>query len=205
MPTRVVIADDHAVSAIGIESIIASLDDFEVAGVAANGIEAIALIRRHRPDCAIIDLSMPGANGLEVLAECRRWSPDTRVAVVTGNVSASLLSQLVESGVDGLFLKNTSPTRLCDGIRRMAAGARVIGPEIEAVLGRAPAMPTLTGRELEVLQGVARGYSNGRIGELLGVSPKTVDSHRTTLMRKMGAHSTATLLVRAMCAGLIDV
>ena len=205
MPTSVVIADDHAVTVIGLETAIASLPNFEVVGVAKNGIEAIALIKKHRPDCAVLDLSMPGANGLEVFVEAKRWAPKTRIAIVTGNPSAAIFSQLVEAGVDGLFLKNTPLDRLCDGIQRMAGGARVMASEIAPYVGESASIPTLTSRELQVLHGIAKGYSNGQIGDMLGVSPKTVDSHRTSLMRKMGAHSTATLLVRAMRDGLIDV
>jgi DNA-binding NarL/FixJ family response regulator len=178
---------------------------FEVVGVAHNGIEAIMLIKKHRPDCAVLDLTMPGANGLEVLIEARRWSPQTRTAIITGNPSPAVFSQLIEAGVDGIFLKNCAPEIICKGIGDIVQGKRVFTREVMGAIKAADAGPGLTVRETEVLHGIARGLSNAQIGETLGISPKTVDSHRTTLMRKMGVHSTATLLVRALRDGLIDV
>jgi DNA-binding NarL/FixJ family response regulator len=205
MPTTVVIADDHAVTAAGISWALAEIVGFDVVGVAGNGIEAIMLIKKHRPDCAILDLTMPGANGLEVLIEGKRWSPRTRMAILTGSPSPAIFAQLVEAGIDGIFLKTSAPEDICAGMRDIANGMRVISPEIAAAVKSAGGTAGLTAREIEVLHGIARGLSNAQIGETLRVSPKTVDSHRTALMRKMGVHSSATLLVRALRDGLIDV
>ena len=205
MPTTVVVADDHAFTVAGISAALTEMVGFDVVGTARNGIEAIMLIKKHRPDCAVVDLSMPGANGLEVFIEARRWSPQTRIAIVTGNPAPTIFVQLVEAGVDGVFLKSSPPEEICAGILEMARGKRVIAPEIAAAVKAAKVPVGLTAREIEVLHGIARGLSNGQIADALGVSPKTVDSHRTTLMRKMGVHSTATLLVRALRAGVIDI
>ena len=205
MPATIVIADDHALIASGLRATLESRPGLVIAGIAANGIEAIALIKKHRPDCAVLDMSMPGASGLEVMLESKRWSPNTRCVVVTGNPAPALFDRLIESGVDGIFLKSSDPDRICDGILTVINGGRAITPEVRALLNKKADAPDLTSRELEVLQGIARGYSNGRIAEVLGVSPKTVDSHRTSLMRKMGVRTVATLLVSAMRKGLIGV
>ena len=205
MPITAVIADDHAFIVAGISAALAETFGFDIVGTARDGIEAIVLIKKHRPDCAILDLSMPGANGLEVFVEARRWSPQTRVAIVTGNPSAAMFAQLVGAGVDGIFLKSAPAEEICAGLGAVARGVRVIPPEIGAVGHPGRGKAELTAREIEVLHGIARGMSNAQVAELLGVSPKTVDSHRTTLMRKMDVHSTATLLVRAIRDGLIDV
>jgi DNA-binding NarL/FixJ family response regulator len=205
MPTTVLIADDHAVTAEGTRAAIASMNGFDVVGVVANGIEAISGIKRLRPDCAVLDIAMPGASGLEVLIEARRWSPETRIAIVTGNPSPGIFRQLVDAGAQGIFLKSASVDELRDGIRDVASGRRVVGSGVERVLAVAASSSELSRRETEVLQCVARGLSNTGIAERLGISPKTVDTHRTSLMRKLGAHSTATLLVRAIRDGLIDV
>jgi DNA-binding NarL/FixJ family response regulator len=205
MPTTVVIADDHAFTVAGISSALTEMAGFNVVGVAHNGIEAIMLIKKHCPDCAVLDLTMPGANGLEVFIEARRWSPRTRTAIITGNPSPAIFAQLVEAGVDGIFLKNSAPEDICAGIRDMTRGKRVVAPEIMTAIKASRGTAGLTAREIEVLHGIARGLSNLQIADALGVSPKTVDSHRTTLMRKMGVHSTATLLVRALRDGLIDI
>lgn len=189
----------------GTQDAIGAMFDFEIVGTAATGIAAIAAIRRLRPDCAVLDLSMPGASGLEVLIEARRWSPQTRVVIITGNASPTVLAQLVEAEPDGVFLKSGPVDEFCDGLRRIAAGNRVVGDEVARLVGAGRENPGLTGREIEVLSCIARGMSNTQIGSHLGVSAKTVDSHRTSLMRKLGVHSTATLLVRAMRDGLIDI
>ena len=178
---------------------------FEIAGRAANGIEAIALIKRLQPDCALLDLSMPGANGFETFLEARRWSPDTRFAIVTGNPSPAIFAQLVDAGVNGIFLKSAAPEEICRGIAEICSGRKVVPPEISEVMHAGTAGSEMTAREIEVLQAIARGKSNNQIAGHLGVSPKTVDTHRTNLMKKLGVHSTATLLVKAMKEGLIDI
>ena len=205
MPMTVVIADDHAFTVAGISAALTEMAEFDVVGVAHNGIEAIMLIKKHRPTCAVLDLTMPGANGLEVFIEAKRWSPGTRTAIVTGNPSPAIFAQLVEAGVDGIFLKNSSPEDICAGIRDVARGRKMITSEIVRVAKAARGTAGLTAREIEVLHGIARGLSNKHIADALGLSSKTVDSHRTTLLRKMGVHSTATLLVRALRDGLIDI
>jgi DNA-binding NarL/FixJ family response regulator len=202
----IVIADDHAIFAAGMANALAAYSDLTIAGQANNGIEAIAMIKRLRPDCAVLDLRMAGANGLETFVEAKRWSPDTRYAVLTGNASAAILHELLNAGIDGLFLKTGAPEAICDGIRQIALhNRRIVAPDVQAILDQHAAAETLTAREIEVLHGIARGQSNGQIAARLGVSANTVDSHRTNLMRKMKVHSTATLLVRAMREGQIDI
>ena len=203
--TRIVIADDHAFIIEGMAAMLEKTYGFEIAGRAANGIEAIALIKRLQPDCALLDLSMPGANGFETYLEARRWSPATRFAIVTGNPSPAIFSQLLDAGVSGIFLKSAAPDEICRGIADICAGRNVLPPEIAEVMRDGTAGGAMTAREIEVLQAIARGKSNNQIAEHLGVSPKTVDTHRTNLMKKLGVHSTATLLVKAMKEGLIDI
>jgi DNA-binding NarL/FixJ family response regulator len=178
---------------------------FEVVGIVANGIEAIAAIKRLKPDCAVLDISMPGASGLEVLIEARRWSPKTRIAIVTGSASAAIIRQLVERGAEGIFLKSAPIEELCEGLRDIRSGRRFMGAGSHKILDQTVGAGDLSPREIEVLQCIARGLSNIGVADRLGLSPKTVDSHRTSLMRKLSVHSTATLLVRAMRDGLIDI
>lgn len=205
MPVNIVIADDHALLASGMRAALEELPGVTVVDVAANGIQAIALIKQHRPDCAVIDLSMPGANGLEVFLEGKRWSPRTRFVVVTGNPAPALFEQMIEAGVDGIFLKHCHPDEICTGVLSVLSGGKAIASQVRQLLEAQSVPPGLTARELEVLHAIGRGHSNKHIGETLGISAKTVDSHRTSLMRKMGTRTVATLLVKAMRAGLIDV
>ena len=178
------------------------MEGFSVVGQAGNGIDAISLIKRLSPDLAVLDMSMPGANGLETFLEARRWSPDTRFALLTGNPSPALFTQATEAGIDGILVKNQPPEEICEAIASIAHGQKVFaGLAGETGTGT----PELTAREIEVLQCLARGMSNAGTAGQLGISPKTVDSHRTNLMKKLEVHSTAALLVKAMKLGLLDV
>ncbi len=207
MTLRIVLSDDHTLFLEGLAAMLTmdQRQDFSIVAKASNGIQAIAAIKTHAPDVAVIDQAMPGVSGLEVFLEARRWSPDTRFVVLTGTVRADLLHELEKAGVQGLFLKSDPLEELCSGILRVANGDRVLSSDIQRLLNDRPDTPRLSPREIEVLQAIARGLSNPKIAETLHISPKTVDSHRTSLMAKMEVRSTATLLVAAMRAGLIDV
>ena len=205
MSGTIVIADDHPLTTDALARIITSRLGANIIDKVENGIDAIAAIKLHRPDCAILDLSMPGANGMEVFTEAKRWSPDTRYIIVTGMPSPALFAQFVDAGVDGIFMKNSPPDEICDGVQKVMSGKKIFSDDVTQLLEFSDNRKELTNREIEVLQSIARGNSNNQIAESLGVSPKTVDSHRTSLMRKLEVHSTATLLVQAMKEGLIDV
>jgi DNA-binding NarL/FixJ family response regulator len=201
---RVLLADDHAFVSWGIAKALATLDDVDIVGSVSNGIEAIAQIRKTSPHCAILDYNMPGANGLEVFLEARRWSPETRFILFTGSATPALLDTLVKAGIHGVSLKDTDVAELVDMVRRVLAGATIVGASAARLLRTAVDSVPLTDRELAVLQAIARGHTNASAAESLGISPKTVDSHRTSLMRKFSVSSTASLLVAAVRAGLID-
>jgi len=205
MTRRFVIADDHLLSAAGLKAALSAEAGIEVVGEASNGIEAIALVKRLQPDCAIFDLTMPGANGLEAFIEAKRWSPNTRFAIVTGNYLPGVFRELIEAGVDGVFMKNEAPDTILEGVIAVAAGEVRRSEAVEAAIADGETREKLTAREVEILHGVARGLSNNQMAERFAISAKTIDSHRTSLMRKLGVHSTAALLVRAMRLGLIDV
>lgn len=187
------------------EAVIEAVPSLTVIGKAANGIEAIALIKRLKPDCALLDLSMPGANGLQVFQDAKRWSPQTRFVIITGISAASLFRQLYEAGIDGLFVKNSPPDIISAGIVRIANGERVISEEAMAAIESDQVNTPLSKREQQVLEGLAKGHTNKQVSETLGVSAKTVDTHRTNLLRKMNVNTTAALLVTAMKTGLLDI
>ncbi len=178
---------------------------YEVSAIAGDGIEAISAIKAQVPDLAILDINMPGANGVEVFLEAQRWSPDTRFAVLTGHPSANLFSSLIDAGVRGIFLKSDLPASICDYVGRILKGQIVLSPSVIDVMGGSDEVPELTNRELQVLQGIARGMSNATLAEDLGISAKTVNTHRTNLMRKLGVHSSATLLVKSIKLELVSI
>lgn len=205
MSKTVIIADDHPFTVEGMENVIQQTEQLRVVGRAANGIEAISVIKKHTPDCAILDLSMPGANGLEVFMEAKRWSPETRFVIVTGISAAVLFQRLYDAGIDGLFVKNSPPEEIRDGILQVLEGERVISTAAQDAIKKVEKYQHLSEREIEVLKAISKGLTNRQIADDLGLSPKTVDSHRTSLLRKMNVNSTASLLVAAMRMGLLDV
>lgn len=188
----------------GLASALATLEDVDIVASATNGIDAIVEIRKTTPDCAILDYNMPGANGLEVFLEARRWSPETRFIVLTASTTPEIIDTLVRNGIHGVSLKDASETEVVDLVRKVLRGATVIGASAARLLAIPPGAIPLTERELAVLQAIARGHTNASAAESMGISPKTIDSHRTSLMRKFSVSSTASLLVAAVRAGLVD-
>lgn len=205
----VVIADDHDIVRDGLRDSLAEAGaadeaQFEVVGEARNGLEAMAQVKANRPDLLFLDVSMPLANGLEVLADLKRWSPATRIVVFTGVSSSGLLAGLVESGVDGLFGKGMPTADLIAQLPLILAGGRVVAPELAQQIAQGQSAPALTERERQTLNMIIAGKSNREIAELLCISPKTVDKHRTSLMSKLGVHSVAELMAHALREGLVD-
>jgi len=200
---RAVVADDHAILRNSICDILAQHGGFAEPIEAQDGLEAIATVRAKRPDLLSLDVAMPFAQGIGVYLEARRWSPDTKIIVFTGMTSRTILGELVRAGVDGLFLKSGDPQHLINAIPLVMNGGRVISPDVVDLLEDTPENG-LTEREQQILGFVATGNTNREIAETLGISFKTVDHHRTNLMRKLGVHSTAELLGYAFREGYLD-
>lgn len=206
---RAILADDHAIVRAGLRAALETPglvceDGVEVVAEAENGVEAIAELRRLRPDLLLLDVSMPMAGGVEVLVEARRWSPETRVVVFTGISAVGRVSELIQIGVDGLFSKAADSQELFAELPRILKGGRHVARAFESVLEEEPRASGLTDRERQVLNLIISGRSNKEIGASLGISAKTVDRHRTSLMAKVGAHSVAQLIAYALREKLID-
>lgn len=188
---------------MGICEILSSFDNLEVVAQAEDGLQAISLVRQHKPSLLTLDIAMPYATGISIYAEVRRWSPQTKIAVFTGMTSAGLLAELVTAGVDGLFMKRGNIREFEESIPLILKGAKVIAPEVLEFLAANPQSAELTARERQILSLVASGNSNKEIALRLGVSLKTIDNHRTNLMRKLDVHSVAELLGYALREGLL--
>lgn len=201
-PFTVLIADDHALSLAGLAQALDATAGLRVVACVTCGVDAVAQARALRPDLAVLDYAMPDATGVAVMADLRRWAPGTRVAILTGTEAAPALARMAEAGPDGLFLKATAPDAICAGLLAVAGGRRVIDPAAQAGAGAAP---SLSPREAQVLACIAAGMTNPAVAGQLGISVKTVESHRAALMRKMGVHSTASLLIRAVRDGFVRV
>lgn len=204
-----VLADDHPIVRAGLRSALetpALVDGLtvEVVAEAGDGLAAIGAVRRHRPHLLVLDVAMPHAGGVEVVIEVRRWSPQTRIVVFTGVTAPGLIADLIDSGIDGLFSKAADNAELFDKLPMILNGGRHIAAAFVETLERAAPRSRLTDRERQTLNMVIAGRSNREIAEGLGISIKTVDKHRTSLMQKLEVSSVAQLVARALKEGLID-
>lgn len=204
-----VIADDHAIVRSGLKDALEKPgliepDGIRVLSEAGDGLSAIAEVRKHRPSLLLLDVAMPMAGGVEVLIETRRWSQETRVVVLTGISAVGLISDLVDAGVDGLFSKASDNTEFYARLPGILRGQRHISEYFLNILEETPKPPVLTDRERQTLNMILSGRSNKEIAEGLGISVKTVDKHRTSLMQKLNVHSVPQLISRALKEGLID-
>jgi len=200
----VVIADDHAIVRQATRQILSEIPNIEIPAEAENGLEAIAAVRKYRPNMLILDAAMPFAKGIEVFAETHRWSPQTRVAVLTGFTSSNLLAEWLDVGVDGLFLKSCEPDEIRRGFEAVLAGHKFVAKSVTAILKDAVEPVSLTAREREVLSLIGTGNANAAIADRLSISIKTVEKHRGSLMGKLGVNSVAELLAFALREGFLE-
>lgn len=210
---RVLIADDHAIVRTGIRHVLESEPGFTVVGEAATGAEALALAESLRPDVAVLDLSLPGDSGLRVAAELRRITPETHVLILSMHDNTEYVMESLRAGVHGYLLKDAAATELRGAIRAVRRGESFFSPAIAARLGavlrgdpeaqRGSGLAQLSARERQVLIGVAQGRTNREIALELGISHRTVETHRESLMRKLGVRTVAGLTRLALEAGLI--
>ncbi|MEL6568473.1 MAG: response regulator transcription factor [Pseudomonadota bacterium] len=204
MTPRIVLADDHVMVRQGLKTLLTAEQDFQIVAEAASGVELVAAAKQHRPDLVIADIAMPYGNGLEVVGEIARWSPDTRTILLTGLVSRGLLTQAVSGKVAGVFLKSDPPDVFLDGVKTVLGGGHVVSEQAKRLSEAGNHFASLSERELQVLHGLAAGQSNAELGQKLGISAKTVEKHRTSLMRKLEVNSLAQVLSVALREGLLD-
>jgi DNA-binding NarL/FixJ family response regulator len=192
-PIRVLIADDHAVVRGGLRGFFELQEDMEVVGEAADGLEAVALARKLRPDVVLMDLVMPNLNGVEAMRQLREQAPATRAIVLTSFLDQDQVLPAIRAGAAGYLLKNVEPQELARAVRAAHAGEALIDPTVAARLVDTLAdekvddrYESLTGREREVLDLIGDGLSNKRIALELGVAEKTVKTHVTHVLAKLG-------------------
>jgi DNA-binding NarL/FixJ family response regulator len=209
---RVLVADDHAIVRTGIRHVLETEPGFTVVGEASNGAEALALAVELAPDVVVLDISMPGGSGLGTAAELRRRCPDTRILILSMHDNAEYVLESLRAGVHGYLLKDSAAAELGGAIRAVCQGESFFSPPVARQLGavvrgelsgQAGAVAALTSRERQVLVGVAGGRTNKEIAQELGISHRTVESHRESLMRKLDVYTVAGLTKIALEEGLI--
>ncbi len=214
---RLVVADDHAIVRAGVRALLAGEEDMRIVAEAGDGFAAVAAVIEHGPDVLLIDLSMPGCNGVEAISRVRgpgmtATAARTRVLVLSMHGAPEYVRPALRAGADGYVVKGSGLDDLVRAIRVVAGGARFLGREAQRLVAADALEPLagpdellrLTPREREVVQLVAEGRTNKEIGALLHLSPKTVDTHRTNLMRKLDLHDVQSLTRFALRHRLIS-
>lgn len=201
--TTLVVADDHLVVRVGLKTLLSGGPGYKVIGEAIDGCAAVEAVRDLKPDVLILDLMMPASNGMEVIEEVKRIAPRTRIIVLTMHANESYVSEAFHKGADGYVVKDSLASELFDAIHTVMAGRRYLSERFSLSLGGKPLPQTgrgktvktsLTVREQEVLLQIAKGQANKEIATALSISIRTVETHRSKIMRKLGIKSHAGLI-----------
>ncbi len=212
MPIRILIADDHGVIRAGLRALLAGFSDLTVVGEASDGGEAITKAMELKPDILLMDLSMPNLGGIEATRQLSQSEPTLRILILTVHEDESLLKEVIRAGAAGYIVKRAAQEDLIHAIRVVARGDLYVHPSMTrslfsepspAVTPKVSEIETLTLREIEVLQLLAKGHTNRQIAEHLSLSPRTVEGHRANLSGKLGLHSRVELVEYAEKHGLL--
>jgi len=213
MMIRIFLADDHAVVRDGLRMILEAQGDIIVVGDAADGRQAVRRVQQLRPDVAVIDIAMPELNGIEATHEIRQTCPTTQVVILSMHSTAEHIFRALEAGALGYLLKESAGREVVDAVRAVHAGRRYLSQRIadtvvddylrqrQAAEARSP-LERLTPRERQVLQLVAEGKSSAEIGDILALSPKTIETYRSRIMQKLGLRDLPSLVKFAIQHGI---
>lgn len=211
--TRILLADDHTLVRAGLRKLVESIPDMEVVGEADDGLALLTLVEQMQPHLVLMDIAMPGLNGLEATLRLLKLSPQTKVMVLSMHQNEEYVRQALRNGAVGYMLKDAAPMELDLALKAVLRGETYLSPAVSKGLvsdylqrlrSEEPQGGQLTPRQREVLQLVAEGHSSKEIARRLGLSVKTVDTHRTQLMKQLDIHEVAGLVRYAMRMGLIS-
>jgi DNA-binding NarL/FixJ family response regulator len=213
-PIRILLADDHTLVRGGIRSLIETIEGVEVVAESGDGREALELLARHRPDVALLDIGMPGMNGIEIARHARQMSPKTKIVILSMYDDKTHVTQAIRAGVAGYLLKGAAVAELPLAINAVIAGELYLTPKVSRHVvdgflhdeGNEPnPLEGLPPRQREILQLIAEGRSSKEIAGMLGVSLKTIETHRARMMERLDIHDVPGLVRFAIRAGLVSL
>jgi two-component system, NarL family, response regulator NreC len=212
---NIMLADDHHIVRQGLWALLESEQQFHMVGETGDGLEAVRLANRVKPDVLITDVMMPGLNGLEVTRQITRSLPQTKVVILSMYTDDAYVWEAFKNGASGYVLKDSQASDLVQAVREVAAGRRYLSPPLseralELYAQKIESVPNdayelLTTREREVLHLVAEGRTNVEIANQLFISPRTAEGHRANLMRKLGLQNHAELIRYALRRGILPL
>ena len=202
---RVMVADDHQVVRQGLVALLKTVPDLQIVTEASDGQEAVELYDQSLPDVALMDLRMPRLGGVEAIGQIRRKHPGARIIVLTTFDGDEDIYRAIQAGAKGYLLKGMSADELVEAIRAVHAGKSRIPSMVAEKLADRMSGPALTGRELEVLQGIVRRHSNKEIGTELSISEATVKTHINNLLSKLGAGDRTHAATIALQRGIVHL
>ena len=206
---KLLIADDHTILRDGIVSLLQTEESFVVTGVASNGYEVMNLVNINDYDVCLLDINMPGLDGMEAAKLIREKKPGIKIIMLTTYNDREIISELIHIGVAGYLLKNSDKQELVEAVHKVMKGRHYFSEEVENIIlqglteKKSSEVMPLTERELEVVQLLAKEYTNDKIAAKLQISYRTVETHRKNIMQKAKAHNLAGLLKYAYGRGLI--
>lgn len=204
-PISVLAVDDHPLLLEGIASVVEGASDMRLSAQASSGARAIEQYRKFRPDVTLMDIQMPGMSGIDAMVEIRKEFPTARVIILTIYRGDAQATRALRAGAASYLLKSMVQTELCETIRLVHAGQRYIPAEIASEMANNVGHEPISPPEREVLMFVASGYSNKRIGAVLGLSEETVKSRMKSIMNKLGASDRTHAAILAVKRGMIEL
>lgn len=215
MSIKILIADDHKLMREGLRSLLDSQPDMKVIAEAGNGLDAIDATQLHKPDIVIMDINMPGLNGIDATKQLLKFNPDVKVLGLSVHCDQQFVIEMLNSGASGYLLKDCALDELALAIRTIVGGSSYLSPAVTGTVlnkyldksdrGKVGMLHSLTSREREVLQMIAEGKKTKEIADLLNISIKTVETHRSRMMNKLDIHSIADLTKFALREGLTSL
>ncbi|RLB11781.1 MAG: DNA-binding response regulator [Deltaproteobacteria bacterium] len=217
MKRKVIIVDDHPLLREGLKSVIAKSKNYEVIAEAGNGNEALKLIKKFKPDIALVDISLPDINGIELIRKIKKRFSQVKIMVISVHSKIDYIVEAFKAGAFGYLVKEAAASSVIEGLDTISKGEYFLHSSVSKEVVKSlintpsikntgdPAYNSLTPREQEILRLLAEGFSNKEIADMLCISPKTVENHRSNIMNKLGLHSITDLIRYAIKLGLIDV